>query len=141
MGEFIRFNRLIVLFLGVGFLVLAFEIFLQHHEVLVDKKIAWTPILFGTIGGILTVLVAIFFNRLSYYLFIVIMLISVCVGTLGVCLHNIWRVPKFLDFLFWNKPFDFEILTTYTPLLAPSAFVAMGGLGILVAVYHSWWKD
>ena len=37
-----------------------------------------------------------------------------------------------------GKGFNFEILTTYTPLLAPSAFIAMGSLGILVAMFHKW---
>ena len=98
----------------------------------------WTPIVFGTLGGITGLLIALFFNRLTYYLFFPLMFISVVVGTLGLYLHNRWRFPQLIGFLFQGQKFPFEILTTYTPLLAPSAFIAMGGLGILIAVYYRW---
>ncbi|MBI3590448.1 MAG: hypothetical protein HY094_03595 [Candidatus Melainabacteria bacterium] len=131
-------NRLVVFFLGLGFLVLAFEIYLQHYELLSAKKIMWTPIVFGTVGGLITILIALIFNKTTYYLFFALMIISIFVGTLGLYLHNRWRFPAFAGFLFHEKPFDFSILTSYTPLLAPSAFIAMGGLGILIAIYDRW---
>ena len=133
-----QFNRLIVFFISIGYFVLAFEIYLQHYDLLPDKKIMWTPIVFGTVGGAAGILIGLFFNRVSYYFFVFLMLISIYVGTLGLYLHNRWRFPKIIDFLYHHKPFEFEILTTYTPLLAPSAFVAIGGLGILVALFHKW---
>ena len=138
MGKLFRFNRLIVFFIGSGLLVLSFEIFLQHYELLNEKKQTFIPIIFGSVGGILVMLVCLVFNRASYYLFLFLMSISVLVGTLGLYFHNRWRFPAFVDFLFNGKGFDFQILTMYTPLLAPSAFIAMGALGILVALYHEW---
>ena len=132
------FARLIVFFLGIGFFVLSFEIYLQHYDLLSDKKIMWTPVVFGFAGGLVTVLIALFFNKIGYYLFYLVMFISILVGSLGLYLHNRWRFPSFIDFLFHGKEFNFEILTTYTPLLAPSAFIAMGSLGILVAMFHKW---
>ena len=140
MKHFLQLNRLIVLFISLGLFVLSFEIYLQHHDLLPEKKIMWTPIIFGLIGGIIGLLITIIFNRLSYYLFFVLMLVSISIGTLGLFLHNRWRFPATMDFLFHGKAFDFSILTTYTPLLAPSAFIAMGGLGILVAVFQPWEK-
>lgn len=98
----------------------------------------WTPIVFGSVGGVVGLLIAIVFNRVSYFLFFILMTVSICVGTLGLYLHNRWRFPAVIDFLFHNKPFDFNILTVYSPLLAPSAFIAMGGLGILVAIFEGW---
>lgn len=127
-----------VFFIATGFLVLSFEIYLQHYPQLYEKKIMWTPIIFGIVGGLTTLLIALIFNRISYYLFIFVMLLSCIVGFLGLFLHNRWRFPSFIDFLFHHKPFDFEVLTTYTPLLAPSAFIAMGTLGLLLAIYESW---
>lgn len=100
----------------------------------------WTPIVFGILGGITGVFIYLVFDRQSYYLFFILMLISIGVGALGLFLHNKWRFPAFVNFLFYGKPFDFSILTSYTPLLAPSAFIAMGSLGILVALYYDW-KD
>ncbi len=136
MSKFFQLNRLIVLFIGIGLLVLAFEIYLMHYSQLSSKKIMWTPIIFGIVGGIYVIFSSIVFNRASYYLFLITMGISICVGFLGLYLHNKWRFSAIIASLFFHKPFDFEILTTYTPLLAPSAFVAIGGLGILVALFE-----
>lgn len=138
MKSFFQLNRLIVFFISIGYLVLSFEIYLQHYDLLPEKKIMWTPIIFGLVGGIIGLLITLAFNKLSYYLFFVLMFISICVGTLGLFLHNRWRFPKFIDSLFHGKPFDFGILTTYTPLLAPSAFIAIGTLGILIAIFQRW---
>lgn len=137
----IRFNRLIAFFLANGLLVLAFEIFLAHHQLLNEKPATWIPIVFGSIGGILTFLIVLIFNRFSYYLFLILMTISVIVGTLGLYFHNMWRFPALKDFIFNGKPFDFQILTTYTPLLAPSAFAAIGVLGIILALYYQWGNE
>lgn len=98
----------------------------------------WTPVIFGLVGGLTGLFITIMFNRFSYYLFFLLMFISICVGTLGMFLHNRWRFPKLIECLCHSKLFDFEILTTYTPLLAPSAFIAIGGLGILVALFNRW---
>ena len=110
----------------------------MHYEQLTTKKIMWTPIIFGSIGGFAVILISLIFNRSSYYLFLMIMMISICIGFLGLYLHNRWRFSHIVEALFFHKPFDFEILTTYTPLLAPSAFVAIGGLGILVTLFERW---
>ena len=138
MSNFLKLNRLIVLFIGIGLLVLAFEVYLMHYDQLSQKKIMWTPIIFGSIGGLCVIFVSVIFSRMSYYLFLIIMALSACVGFLGLYLHNRWRFSAIINSLFFHKPFDFEILTTYTPLLAPSAFIAIGGLGILVALFERW---
>lgn len=136
MKQFIQLNRLIIFFIGSGLLILAFEIYLQHYELLSNKKITWLPIIFGICGGVLILLIALFFNRFSYYLFFALMIISVLVGVLGLYLHNKWRLPALTGFLLHGKVFDFKILTTYTPLFAPSAFIAIGILGILVGSFQ-----
>ena len=138
MKSFLQLNRLVVFFISVGLFVLSFEIYLQHFDLLPQKKIMWTPIVFGLLGGTAGLLIAFVFNKISYYLFFVLMIVSICVGMLGLCLHNRWRLPALCDFLFYGRLFDFNILTTYTPLLAPSAFIAIGGLGILVALFQAW---
>ena len=138
MNKFLQLNRLIIFFISIGLLVLAFEIYLQHFDQLQEKPVMWTPIVFGFTGGLSGLLMTLIFNRLSYYSFLVLMTISILVGTLGLFLHNRWRFPSFSAFLFHGKPLDFEILTTYTPLLSPSSFIAIGGLGILVAIFNRW---
>ncbi len=140
MKKYISFNRLVVFLIAVGYLILAWEIYLQHYDQLNEKKIMWVPIVFGLVSGFLGILITMSFQRVSYYLFVFLMSVSICVGGLGIFLHNRWRGVRFRDFLLYGKPFDFEILTTYTPLLAPSAFVAIGILGIMVAYYFPWYE-
>ncbi|GEM_PF-3085225 len=135
LNRFIPFFRIIIFSLGIGLCTLAFEIYLQHFEVLSDKKIAWTPIVFGSIGGFVLILVSLFFNRFSLNLFVLCMFLSCLVGFLGLYLHNIWRFKSFKEFLFHGKSLDMGVLTSYTPLLAPSAFCAIGMLGILLFIY------
>lgn len=135
-----QFNRIIVFFISLGLLILSFEIYLQHFDQLNDKKVMWTPIIFGLVGGILGIFITFIFNRVSYYVFFVLMSFSILVGTLGLFLHNKWRLLIFYDSIFHGKSLAFEILTTYTPLLAPSSFIAIGSLGILVAICHGWGK-
>ena len=138
--KFIPLNRLIVFFLSLGFLVLAFEVYTMHYKQLPERTIMWTPIVFGVVAGISGFLITLIFNRFSYYLFCILMIISIGVGTLGLYLHNKWRFPAVIDFLFHNKPFSFELLTTYTPVIAPSCFIAMGGIGLIIAIYEEWGK-
>ena len=138
MKSILKLNRLIVFFISIGYLVLAFEIYTQHFDQLAEKKIMWTPIIFGVVGGIVGLIIAFYFNKLSFYFFHLLMFTSILVGCLGLYLHNRWRLPAFINFLFYKKPFDFQILTTYTPLLAPSAFIVMGGLGLLIAIFEGW---
>ena len=135
LNRFTPFFRIIIFSLGIGFWILAFEIYLQHFEVLSGKRIAWTPIIFGTISGFVLILVSLLFNRLLLNLFVLFMFLSCLVGFLGLYLHNIWRFKSFKEFLFHGKPVEMGILTSYTPLLAPSAFCAIGMLGILLFIY------
>ena len=141
MSKYFQLNRLIVFFIAIGFFVLAFEIYLDHYNILQDKKPSWIPIIFGISAGIITTLILVIFNRISYYLFFVVMFLSICVGILGLYFHNLWRFQALANHLFHQKPLAFQILTEFTPLLAPSAFIAIGGLGILIAVFNSWGKD
>jgi hypothetical protein len=135
LDRFIPFFRIIIFSLGIGLGVLAFEIYLQHYEVLSDKKITWTPVVFGSVGGIVLIFVSLFFNRFSLIFFALCMIISCLVGLLGLYLHNIWRFKSFKELIFNAKPLDMGVLTSFTPLLAPSAFCAIGMLGLLLFIY------
>lgn len=141
MNSFFKLNRLIVLFLGIGFLALAFEVYTMHYEQLSSKPQMWIPIVFGSFAGVVIVLSGIFFfNRLFFHFFRFLMILSCFVGLLGLYFHNKWRFPQIFDFLFLHKPLDFEIFITYTPVIAPSAFIAMGGLGLLISFFEGWGK-
>ena len=138
MQKLFSLNRIIVLFLSIGLLVLAFEVFLQHYDKLFERRPMWIPIIFGSVGGLIGLFISIIFNRVSYYLFLLLMVLSIAVGTLGLYFHNSWRFPLILSSITGGEPISIEFFTTNPPLLAPSAFIAMGGLGILIAFFLSW---
>lgn len=137
-GRRIKFNRLIVLFISIGLFVLSFEIFLEHYYGLSENKKMFIPIFYGAIGGICGMYSAITFKAKSYYLFLSNMICSLMVGILGLYFHNAWRYLSISSALANKESIDLEIFTTYTPLLAPSAFCAIGGLGLLTAFYQPW---
>ncbi len=137
MNNFLKLNRILVLFISTGLIVLAFDIYAEHYQRLADNKIMWIPIIFGLIGGIVGIGVAVVFNKISYYVFQVSMLISMIVGSLGMYFHNKWRVPMILEFLS-GKEFDFSAFATFTPILAPSAFIAMGMMGLIITFFEKW---
>jgi len=126
--------------LSGGLLILAFEVYLQHFEKLSEIKIMWTPVIFGVVGGLLGVFISIFFNTISYYLFVVIMGVSMVVGSMGLYFHNKWRIPLILSSLADKEPVSIEFLVVNPPLLAPSAFVGLGVIGLLLAFYQPWNK-
>lgn len=141
MKNIIRFNRIFVFFLSAGFLVLGFEVFLQHYVGLEERPQMWIPIIFGGVGGFFGIIIFILFNRVSLILFYGLMLVSIVVGMMGLYFHNELRVPLIVKTLFAGNIFPFESLTANPPLLAPSAFVAIGTIGALVAFYFPWGKD
>ena len=141
MKSFLKLNRLLVLFISMGYMVLAMDIYAEHFNGLSVKSIMWIPIVFGSVASILGILVFILFNKVSYYLFIVLMFLSSVVGLLGLYFHNKWRYPMVLEALFHSGIIDFSVLSSFTPIFAPSAFLAMAGLGFLVICFEPWYKE
>lgn len=137
MDKYLKLNRLIVLFISIGFIVLAFEIYLVHYiHIKANNYFAYIPIVFGFVAGSIGCLIFLLFNRVSFFVFNVLMLLSNVVGLLGLYFHNKWRFPDIL-----KNPLDMELLTVFTPVIAPSAFCAMGALGLLIAYFEPWGKD
>lgn len=141
MKDFLKLNRLLVLFISIGYMVLAMDIYAEHFNGLSAKTVMWIPIIFGVIASILGVLIFILFNKFSYYLFIFLMVISSAVGLLGLYFHNKWRYPMVVESILNSKTLDFSALVSFTPILAPSAFLAMAGLGILICFFEPWYKE
>lgn len=141
MKNFLKLNRLLVLFISVGYLVLAMDIYAEHFNGLSVKSVMWIPVVFGVIAFVLGVLVFVFFNKVSYYLFIILMGLSSIVGILGLYFHNKWRYPMIVEALLNPKSLDLGALVSFTPILAPSAFLAMAGLGILISFFEPWYKE
>lgn len=141
MKDFLKLNRLLVLFISFGYLILAMDIYAEHFNGLSVKSVMWIPIIFGVVASILGILIFILFNKFAYYLFIVLMLCSSVVGFLGLYFHNKWRYPMIVEALFHSGAIDFNALVSFTPIFAPSAFLAMAGLGILICFFEPWYKE
>ena len=140
MKDFLKLNKLLVLFISTGFIVLAIDIYAEHFNRLSDTKIMWIPIIFGIVAGLLGFVIVFLFNRISYILFLVLMFCSSLVGLTGLYFHNKWRFPMIKEFFLDGKVLDLPSFVTFTPLLAPSAFLAMAGLGLLIAFFEPWDK-
>ena len=141
MKNFLKLNRLLVLFTSIGYMVLAMDIYAEHFNGLSLKSVMWIPIVFGVVASVLGILVFILFNRASYYLYIVLMFLSSIVGLLGLYFHNKWRYPMIVEILNNPKSLDFSSFVSFTPILAPSAFLAMAGLGLLIVYFEPWYKE
>lgn len=138
MSKLFPLNRTVVLFLSIGLLMLSCEIFFQHHHGLPEKKHMWIPIIFGLCGGIVGLFITIIFNKVSYYLFLVLITLSMIVGALGLYFHNQLRVRLILFLLLQHEPVSIDFLATKPPLFAPSSFIAIGLLGLLIALHLPW---
>ena len=66
------------------------------------------------------------------------MTLSMVVGTLGLYFHNQLRVRLILSSLFSHTPINISFLATKPPLFATSSFIAMGLLGLLIALCLPW---
>lgn len=141
MQNLLKLNRLLVLFISIGYMVLAMDIYAEHFNGLSVKSVMWVPIVFGIAASVLGIVVFIVFNKFSYYLFIVLMFFSSIVGLLGLYFHNKWRYPMVLEAIKKSQSIDFSSFVSFTPILAPSAFLAMAGLGILICFFEPWYKE
>jgi len=137
MKSLLNLNKLIVLFISIGYLVLATDIYAEHFNRLPESKVMWIPIVFGLTAGLLGFLIVLVFNKASYFIFLALMFISSFVGMAGMYFHNQWRIPMIKEFLS-GKHLDLASFVSFTPLLAPSAFLAMAGLGFLIAYFEPW---
>ena len=105
----LQIKRGLLGFIGMGFLGLTIDVFLEHYFTMHSmRQPQWIPIVFGPLGGAVT-------------------------GGLGLYYRGMAvarNLESLLDLLDWQTLF--AVLPHAPPLGAPMAFVGMGVLGLLV---------
>ncbi|MBX9695663.1 MAG: hypothetical protein K2Z81_24980 [Cyanobacteria bacterium] len=134
-------QRLLLLTLTGGFLILLMEIRFQHSVVMGDKWQSWIPVVYLTVLLVLVPIGMIFFQRLGRRLLIVLFSGLIVVGTLGFWFHSknkpikaVWHVIA-TDL---EEPGHIKISSedeeTNPPLLAPLSLAGLGVMGVLVSL-------
>lgn len=123
-------NRLILLLVAGGFLFLFVETLIEHQDVLPHERPAFIPIIASLIGFILTLLTVqswkeSLISLLKYYL-----IITVLVGIGGLFFHNESRFEG-EDRAAEISSEEVEDDGAEAPILAPSAFIGLGVLGLI----------
>lgn len=130
----LRIKRWLLGALGVGFLGLTADVFLEHYFAIRSiRPQQWIPIVFGPLAGAIALVTAWRFEAMTLKLFRIASWVSTGVGALGLYFHAQAMARNFESF---SESFDwqwlFGVLPHAPPLGAPTAFVGMGVVGLLV---------
>lgn len=120
--------------LGLGFLGLTVDVFLEHYFATRSiRPQQWIPIVFGPLAGAIALVTAWRLEAVTLRLFAYTSSISIGVGGLGLYFHGQAMARNFESFSeIFNWQWLFGVLPHAPPLGAPTAFVGMGVLGLLV---------
>lgn len=127
-----RIVRGVILFIAFTDLVLAFEAYISHFQVLDSMFITKLPIVFGLISFFVNIFLAFKNDELSKLALKFMMVLSCVVGFVGCYFHNKWRFVYIYKAITTSVVFDYKVLLEYTPPLAPLAFCGVGLLGLYV---------
>jgi hypothetical protein len=121
-------NKLMVLILMGGFVVILTQVRYDHRMVVNETAIAWTPIVFSILMIIACLLGLTFWNRGGRQVLLFGFLIAIVVGLLGFWLHTKGHLSRGVghELSAWLRKIPNE---DKPPALAPFAFVGFGLLG------------
>jgi hypothetical protein len=124
----LNLNKLIVLILMGGFVVLLTQVRYDHRMVVKENGIAWTPIVFSILMVIACVFGLTFWNRGGRQILLFGFIIAVGVGLLGFWFHTKGHLFRGVghELSAWVRKIPGE---DKPPALAPFAFVGFGLLG------------
>ena len=133
-GVAVQIKRWLLVALGLGFLGLTVDVFLEHYFTIHSmREPQWIPVVFGPLAGAIALVTAWRFEAVSLWLFSLASWLSLGVGGLGLFFHGRAVARNFEHFAELLDPQAlFAILPHATPLGAPMAFVGIGILGLLV---------
>ncbi len=124
-------NQWLVLLLVVVCAGLLLEIRYDHNHVLMEKRIAWTPIVYSAVVLAAGALSLAFWDRWGRAAMLWLFGAGLAVGLLGFWLHNMGHpvsgIERMLSAWTGNHPDP----TAKPPTLAPLAFAGLGLLGML----------
>ena len=98
-------NKLVVLTLIAGFVVLLFEIRSEHQAVLGERQIAWTPIVYSAVMIIVGILGLAFWQSWERQLLFWMFAVGLIVGVVGFWQHNEEHFGNRIGYVFsvWGK--------------------------------------
>jgi hypothetical protein len=123
-------NRLIVLLVAGGYLFLFVETLIEHQEVLPGERPAFIPIIASLIGFIISLLSLQSWKEGMISLLKYFLIVTILVGIGGLFFHNEARFQEDQDDVeAISEEIEFE--GAEAPILAPSAFIGLGILGLI----------
>jgi len=134
-------QRLLLLTLAGGFLILLVEIRFQHSVVMGDKWQSWIPVVYLTSLLVLVPVGMMFFRRFGRNLLIILFSGLVVIGTLGFWFHSKNKpIQAVLHVIATDleQPGHINISNedeeTNPPLFAPLSLAGLGAMGVLVSL-------
>ncbi len=134
-------QRLLLLTLTVGFLILLLEIRFQHSIVMGEKWQSWIPIIYLIILLVLVPIGMRFFHRFGQIMLVVLFTGLILIGTLGFLFHSKSKPIQALSHVIatdLEEPGHIKISNeseeTNPPLLAPLSLAGLGAIGVLVSL-------
>lgn len=137
-------QRLLLLTLTGGFLILLVEIRFQHSVVMGEKWQSWIPVVYLTALLFLVPIGMIFFRRFGRNLLVVLFSGLMIVGTLGFWFHSKNKPIQAVGHVIatdLQEPGHIKISTedeeTNPPLFAPLSLAGLGAIGVLVSLLNN----
>ncbi len=134
-------QRLLLLTLTGGFLILLLEIRFQHSVVMGEKWQSWIPIVYLIILLVLVPIGMRFFHRFGQVMLVVLFTGLILIGTLGFLFHSKSKPIQALSRVIatdLEQPGHINISNeseeTTPPLLAPLSLAGLGAIGVLVSL-------
>lgn len=134
-------QRLLLLTLAGGFLILLVEIRFQHSVVMGEKWQSWIPVIYLTALLVLVPIAMVFFRRFGRNLLIVLFSGLTVVGTLGFWFHSKNKPIQAVSHVIatdLEQPGHVKISNedeeTNPPLFAPLSLAGLGAIGVLVSL-------
>ena len=128
--KFWSLNKVIVLVLTGGFVVLLVQIRYDHRSVVGETALAWIPIAYSILMIAVSAFGLIFWNRGGRQVLLTGFLIGILVGLAGFWFHAKGRLARSVqhDLSAWVRKIPDE---DKPPALAPLSFAGFGILGLL----------
>jgi hypothetical protein len=129
-------NKLIVGILLAGFLLLSTEIRFEHRNVLATKWEPWIPVVYTLVAAVLGFAGLFFWKKGGRKFLMFIFAAAMVVGMLGTWFHSKGKpltiIPQVVS-VWMLKPGTTmsQAVENSPPVLAPSAFIGLGLLGLV----------
>lgn len=114
-------------FLSINYFIIFLDVFIAHSKNNLFPIYEWIPVIFTPLGGLAAILLLIKPNhRWSKTIYMLVNVLGVIVGILGFGFH--------LQGAAVSNTVSFAGLINTNPVFAPLAFIALGGIGIILGM-------